>query len=160
MLVEPVEGLLHAIGGELAGPARASACFTSDRISCPTSAYLSFSCTLVGMACLIGMELRPAWLFVAGYVFFLFLPLGSRASIVTVLLGRIAPPTHYGVIFGLLGIGNNLGAALGPWLSGLIFDRTASYLVIYLCAMGIALTGLLALTVFSLTTRPARPTGG
>jgi len=26
--------------------------------------------------------------------------------------------------------------------------------------MGIALTGLLALTVFSLTTRPARPTGG
>ena len=46
------------------------------------------------------------------------------------------------------------------FLSGLIFDRTASYLVIYLCAMGIALTGLLALTVFSLTTRPARPTGG
>jgi MFS-type transporter involved in bile tolerance (Atg22 family) len=107
------------------------------------------------MTCLIGMELHPAWVFAAGYVFFLFLPLGSRASIVTVLLGRIAPPAHYGVIFGLLGIGNNLGAALGPWLSGLIFDRTASYLVIYVSAMSIALCGLLALTVFCLTTRRA-----
>ena len=152
--------LLLAIGGVLAGAGRAIAGFTADRLGGPTAGFLSFSCSLVGMACLIGMELHPAWLFVTGYVFFLFLPLGSRASIVTVLLGRIAPPTHYGVIFGLLGIGNNLGAALGPWLSGLIFDRTASYLVIYLCAMGIALTGLLALTVFSLTTRPARPTGG
>jgi predicted MFS family arabinose efflux permease len=148
--------LLLAIGGVLAGAGRAIAGFTADRLGGPIAGFLSFSCSLVGMSCLIGMALHPGWLFAAGYVFFLFLPLGSRASIVTVLLGRIAPPAHYGVIFGLLGIGNNLGAALGPWLSGLIFDRTASYLIIYLSAMGIALTGLLALTVFCLTTRPAR----
>jgi MFS-type transporter involved in bile tolerance (Atg22 family) len=112
------------------------------------------------MVCLIAMEFRPGWVLAAGYVFFLFLPLGSRASIVTVLLGRIAPPAQYGVIFGLLGIGNNLGAALGPWLSGILFDRTGSYLVIYLCALGIALTGLGALSVFCLVTRwspTARP---
>ncbi len=151
--------LLLAIGGMLAGAGRAIAGFTADRLGGPIAGFLSFSCSLVGMACLIGMELHPGWLFAAGYVFFLFLPLGSRASIVTVLLGRIAPPAHYGVIFGLLGIGNNLGAAVGPWLSGLIFDRTASYLVIYLSAMAIAVTGLLALTVFCLTTRPARPAG-
>ena len=85
------------------------------------------------MLCLIGMEARPLWILAAGYVLFLFLPLGSRASIVTVLLSRIAPPAHYGFIFGLLGIGNNLGAALGPWLSGALFDRTGGYLAIYLC---------------------------
>jgi predicted MFS family arabinose efflux permease len=101
------------------------------------------------------MEFHPAWVLAAGYVFFLFLPLGSRASIVSVLLGRIAPPAQYGVIFGLLGIGNNLGAALGPWLSGMLFDRTGSYLVIYLWAAAIALTGLTALTVFCLVTRPS-----
>jgi MFS-type transporter involved in bile tolerance (Atg22 family) len=98
---------------------------------------------------------RPLWVLAAGYVFFLFLPLGSRASIVTVLLGRLAPPAHYGVIFGLLGIGNNLGAALGPWLSGVLFDRTGSYVVIYLSAIAIALTGLSALAVFTVTTRRA-----
>jgi predicted MFS family arabinose efflux permease len=151
--------LLLAIGGILAGCGRALAGLTADRLGGPTAGFLSFSCSLLGMACLIGMEFRPAWVLAAGYVFFLFLPLGSRASIVTVLLGRIAPPAHYGVIFGLLGIGNNLGAALGPWLSGMLFDRTGSYLVIYLCASGIALTGLTALSVFCLVTRPSARAG-
>jgi predicted MFS family arabinose efflux permease len=151
--------MLLAIGGILAGCGRALAGLTADRFGGPTAGFLSFSCSLLGMACLIGMEFRPAWVLAGGYVFFLFLPLGSRASIVTVLLGRIAPPAQYGVIFGLLGIGNNLGAALGPWLSGMLFDRTGSYLMIYLWASGIALTGLAALTVFCLVTRPSARAG-
>jgi predicted MFS family arabinose efflux permease len=148
--------LLLAIGGILAGCGRALAGLVADRFGGPPAGFLSFSCSLVGMLCLLGMEVvRPLWVLAAGYVFFLFLPLGSRASIVTVLLGRLAPPAHYGVIFGLLGIGNNLGAALGPWLSGVLFDRTGSYVVIYLSAIAIALTGLSALAVFTVTTRRA-----
>ncbi|MGH7414106.1 MAG: MFS transporter [Candidatus Rokuibacteriota bacterium] len=147
--------MLLAIGGVLAGFGRALAGLVADRFGGPTAGFLSFSCSLLGMLCLIGMEARPLWILAAGYVLFLFLPLGSRAIIVTVLLSRLAPPAHYGVIFGLLGIGNNLGAALGPWLSGVLFDRTGSYLVIYLCAFGAALTGLAALSVFCLTTRGA-----
>jgi predicted MFS family arabinose efflux permease len=148
--------LLLAVGGILAGFGRALAGLVADRFGGPTAGFLSFSCSLLGMLCLIGMEARPLWILAAGYVLFLFLPLGSRASIVTVLLSRIAPPAHYGFIFGLLGIGNNLGAALGPWLSGALFDRTGSYLVIYLGAFGIALTGLAALCVFTLSTRAPR----
>jgi predicted MFS family arabinose efflux permease len=148
--------MLLAIGGILAGCGRALAGLVADRFGGPTAGFLSFSCSLVGMLCLLGMEVRPLWALAAGYVFFLFLPLGSRASIVTVLLGRLAPPAHYGVIFGLLGIGNNLGAALGPWLSGILFDRTGSYVAIYVCAIAIALTGLSALAVFTLSTRGAR----
>jgi predicted MFS family arabinose efflux permease len=145
--------LLLAIGGILAGGGRALAGLVADRFGGPTAGFLSFSCSLLGMLCLLAMEVRPLWILAAGYVLFLFLPLGSRASIVTVLLSRIAPPAHYGFIFGLLGIGNNLGAALGPWLSGMLFDRTGGYLAIYLWALGIALIGLAALTVFTLTTR-------
>jgi predicted MFS family arabinose efflux permease len=146
--------LLLGVGGVLAGCGRALAGLVADRFGGPTAGFLSFSCSLLGMLCLIGMEVRPLWLLAAGYIFFLFLPLGSRASIVSVLLGRLAPSAHYGVIFGLLGIGNNLGAATGPWLSGLLFDRSGSYLVIYLWAVGIALAGLASLTVFTLVTRP------
>ena len=145
--------ILLAIGGVLAGGGRALAGLFADRFGGPTAGFLSFSCSLLGMLCLLGMEIWPGWLLAAGYVLFLFIPLGSRATIVTVLLSSLAPPAHYGVIFGLLGIGNNLGAATGPWLSGLLFDRTGSYLVIYLCAFAIALTGLASLTVFCLTTR-------
>jgi predicted MFS family arabinose efflux permease len=148
--------LLLAIGGILAGCGRALAGLVADRFGGPTAGFLSFSCSLVGMLCLLGMEVRPLGVLAAGYVFFLFLPLGSRASIVTVLLGRLAPPAHYGVIFGLLGIGNNLGAALGPWLSGVLFDRTGSYVVIYVSAIAIALTGLWALAVFTVSTGGAR----
>jgi predicted MFS family arabinose efflux permease len=146
--------MLLAVGGLLAGGGRAIAGLVADRFGGPTAGFLSFSCSLLGMLCLLGMEVRPTWPLAAGYVLFLFLPLGSRASIVSVLLGRLAPPVHYGVIFGLLGIGNNLGAAAGPWLSGLLFDRTGSYLVIYLWAIVIALTGLAGLVVFTLATRP------
>ena len=148
--------MLLAVGGVLAGCGRALAGLVADRFGGPTTGFLSFSSSLVGMVCLLGMEARPLWVLAAGYVFFLFVPLGSRAIIVTVLLGRLAPPAHYGVIFGLLGIGNNLGAALGPWLSGILFDRTGSYVVIYVCAIAIALTGLGALAVFTVATREAR----
>jgi len=86
-------------------------------------------------------------------VLLLFLPLGSRATIVSVLLGRIAGPRNYGPIFGLPGIGNSLGSAAGPWLSGTIFDHTHSYLVVYLAALGFAVTGLAALAVFLFTAR-------
>jgi predicted MFS family arabinose efflux permease len=147
--------MVLAIGGALAAGGRALAGLAADRFGGPTAGFISFSCSLLGMLCLLGMEIWPGWLLAAGYVLFLFLPLGSRASIVSVLLSRLAPPAHYGVIFGLLGIGNSLGAAIGPWLSGLLYDRTGSYLVIYLWAIAIALTGLASLTVFCLATRSA-----
>jgi predicted MFS family arabinose efflux permease len=149
--------LLLAIGGVLAGGGRALAGLLADRVGGPAAGFLSFSCSLLGMLCLLGMEIWPGWVLAAGYVLFLFLPLGSRATIVSVLLSRLAPPAHYGVIFGLLGIGNNLGAALGPWLSGILYDRTGSYLVVYVCAFAIALAGLAGLTLFCLTTRASRP---
>lgn len=145
--------LMLAVGGGLAGCGRALAGWVADRFGGPAAGLISFSCSLLGLLCLLGMEVRPARVLAAGYVLFLFLPLGSRATIVSVLLSRIAPPVHYGLIFGLLGIGNSLGAAAGPWLSGAIYDRAQSYLVIYLWATGIALAGLAALVIFCLTTR-------
>lgn len=82
--------------------------------------------------------------------------MGSRATIVSVLVTRVTPPAHYGVIFGLIGIGNNLGAAVGPALSGGLHDWTGSYLVVYLAAAGVLLVGVVALAWFArLTSRPA-----
>jgi MFS family permease len=150
--------LLLGVGGVLATAGRALAGWLADRLGGPLAGFLSFGCSLAGMLCLLGLEFRPGWLLAWGYVVLLFLPLGSRATIVSVLVGRIAPPVHYGVIFGLLGIGNNIGAAAGPWLSGRIYDVTGSYLAIYVWALAIALLGVAALAVFCLTTRSVGPT--
>ena len=148
---------LLAIGGLLSASGRALAGVAADRFGAAASGFLSFSCSIVGMLCLFGMEAWPGRLFAYGYAFFLFLPLGSRATIVSVLLSRIAPPAQYGMVFGLLSIGNSLGAAVGPWMSGWLYDVTASYVVIYLWATGLAVAGLAALSVFVVTARPPRP---
>jgi predicted MFS family arabinose efflux permease len=146
--------LMLGAGGVLAASGRVLAGILADRVGAPAAGLISFSISTAGVLSLLAMETWPARIFAYGYVLLLFLPLGSRATIVSVLLGRISGPRNYGPIFGLLGIGNSLGSAAGPWLSGAIFDQTHSYLVVYLTALGFAVAGLAALVVFLLTARP------
>jgi MFS family permease len=148
---------LLAIGGVLSAIGRALAGLAADELGAPMAGFLSFGCSLVGMLCLFGMEWWPGRFFAYAYAVFLFLPLGSRATIVSVLVSRIASPAVYGTVFGLLSIGNSLGAASGPWLSGRIYDVTGSYLAIYVAAFGLAALGLTALAVFVLTSRRRAP---
>jgi predicted MFS family arabinose efflux permease len=145
--------MMLAVGGVLAAFGRVLAGMAADRFGAPVAGVVSFSSSILGVLCLLAMEAWPARLLAYGYVFFLFLPLGSRATIVSVLLSRIAGPRNYGPVFGLIGIGNSLGGAAGPWLSGAIFDRTHSYLALYLATLGFAATGLAALGIFLLASR-------
>lgn len=46
-----------------------------------------------------------------------------------------------------------MGAAAGPWLSGALYDRTGSYLVIYRWAAGVGLVGLAMLAALVVMTR-------
>jgi MFS family permease len=70
-----------------------------------------------------------------------------------VLVGRIAPPAHYGAVFGLLGIGNSLGSALGPLVAGALHDWTGSYALIYACAIALLGVTVAALAAFCVTAR-------
>ena len=152
--ISPEEAsVMLGIGGVLAASGRVLAGILADRFGAPVAGLVSFSVSVTGVLCLLAMETWPARLFAYGYVLFLFMPLGSRATIVSVLLSRIAGPRNYGPIFGLIGIGNSLGAAAGPWLSGAIFDRTQSYLALYLTTLGFAAAGLAALGIFLLASR-------
>jgi predicted MFS family arabinose efflux permease len=145
--------MMLAVGGVLAAFGRVLAGMAADRFGAPVAGIVSFSSSMIGVLCLLAMEAWPARLLAYGYVLFLFTPLGSRATIVSVLLSRIVGPRNYGPVFGLIGIGNSLGGAAGPWLSGAIFDRTHSYLALYLVTLGFAAAGLSALAVFLLTSR-------
>jgi predicted MFS family arabinose efflux permease len=156
----PVRGIsaaeasvMLAAGGVLAASGRILAGILADRAGAAVAGLASFSLSTVGVLCLLAMETWPSRIFAYGYVLFLFLPLGSRATIVSVLLGRITGPRNFGPVFGLLGIGNSLGGAAGPWLSGAIFDRTHSYLTLYLATLAFAAAGLIALVVFLFTAR-------
>jgi MFS-type transporter involved in bile tolerance (Atg22 family) len=88
-------------------------------------------------------------------VLFVFLPLGTRATVVAMLVPRPAPSSQFGTVFGALAIGNSFGAALGPFLSGAIYDMTQSYLAIYAVAVLLVAVGLSALLSFLARTRGA-----
>ena len=138
------------VGGILAASGRVLFGLMADRVGAPLAGFVSFGSTFLGLACLLALEAWPARLLVYGYVLFLFLSMGSRATIGSVLVGRIAPPHHYGVVFGLLGIGNSLGSALGPFLAGALHDWTGSYVVIYASAIALLGVAVAALAAFCL----------
>ena len=145
--------VMLGIGGVLAASGRVLFGIMADRVGAPLAGFVSLAFTTLGLACLLGLEVSSVALLAYGYVLFLFLPMGSRATIGALLVGRIAPPAHYGVVFGLVGIGNGLGSALGPVLAGALHDWTGSYLVIYLAALALTGVAIAALAMLCLTTR-------
>jgi MFS family permease len=143
--------VLLAAGGVLAASGRVLFGLMADRVGAPTAGFVSFGFTFLGLACLLGLEALAAPVLAYGYVLFLFLPMGSRSTIGSVLVARITPPARYGVVFGLLGIGNSLGSAVGPFLAGALHDWTGSYVLIYTVAIGLLVVTVAALALFCLT---------
>ena len=143
------------LGGVLSTSGRALAGLAADRFGAATVGVVSYTMTLLGTLCLVGFEFHPTRWLAYGYVTLVFLPLGTRATVVAMLVSRLAPPSRFGAVFGALTIGNHLGAALGPFLSGVIYDVTHSYQAIYVVAVTLVVTGLGALLGFLAATRPA-----
>jgi MFS family permease len=94
----------------------------------------------------------PSRVLAYAYVVLLFLPLGTRAVVVPLLMPRFVPPARFGTVFGWMVLGNSAGAALGPLLSGALYDLTGSYAWLYLTAAVLLALSLLALVVFLVRT--------
>jgi MFS family permease len=45
---------------------------------------------------------------------------------------------HYGAISGTLSVTGNIGAGLGPWITGLLYDGTGNYVVAFWVAIGMS----------------------
>ncbi|MGH7279705.1 MAG: MFS transporter [Candidatus Rokuibacteriota bacterium] len=144
------------IGGLLSTSGRALVGLVADRIGAPAAGLTALTLSLIGTLCLVGLEIWPSRLLAYAYVAFLFLPLGTRAIVVALLVPRIAPPSRFGAVFGWLVMGNSAGAALGPFLSGALYDATGSYLAIYVTAAALLTLSIAALGAFVVTTAPGR----
>src|SRR5688572_31262049 len=136
------------VGGVLSTIGRALAGYGADRLGAGTAGLLSWVLSLSGALALIGFELVRVPALAYFYLFCVFLPMGSRATIVSVLTLRIAPAGRYGSVFGLLAVGNSLGSALGPFLSGAIYDVTGAYLPIFVAAAAVITVAMTSLIVF------------
>lgn len=113
----------------------------ADRMGGPLAASLSFACTAAGAVALLVLDRHPhvAWLVVYAVVF--GLGFGARGPIITAMAGDLFAGRSFGVIYGVLSIGNGLGSALGPWFAGLLHDVTGSYRLAFLFSIACSAVG-------------------
>jgi len=65
------------------------------------------------------------------------------ASVSSAITMEIFQGRHYGVIAGTLGVAGSLGAGLGPWVTGALYDRTGSYTLSFSVAIGLSLFSII-----------------
>ena len=127
-------GLLSVAGRILFGIA-------ADRIGRAASATISYGCTAVGTLCLLGLEVWPHVAALYGYALFFGLGFGARGPIITAIAAQLFPGRRFGVIYGLLSVGNGIGGGVAPWFGGFVHDVTGSYRIAFLIAIGFCVAG-------------------
>jgi len=139
-------GLLSTVGRIVFGIA-------ADRIGRTTSATISYGCTAVGTLCLLGLEVWPHVAALYLYALFFGLGFGARGPIITAMASQLFPGRRFGVIYGMLSVGNGIGGGVAPWFGGVVHDLTGSYRVAFLVAVGFCVLGSLCFWL----ARPRRP---
>jgi MFS family permease len=125
----------------------------ADRMGGAIAATMSFACTAAGALALLVLEIHShvAWLVAYAVVF--GLGFGARGPIITAMAGDLFGGRHFGVIYGALSVGNGLGAALGPWMAGLMHDVTGSYRLAFVFSV---LCSVVGSACFWIAWRPRR----
>jgi MFS family permease len=138
-------GLMSSVG-------RVGFGFAADRFGGPGAATLSYACTAGGTAALLAIEIMPGagWLVIFSILF--GLGFGARGPIITAMATERFGGRRFGVIYGVLNLGNGVAGAIGPWFGGVVHDLTGSYRVAFLAAMAFCACGS---TCFWLARRPA-----
>jgi MFS family permease len=130
----------------------------SDRIG--REAIWAISCAgfAICFAALIGLRYEPS-LFL---VYLMVVTQGVMGYGLTSVMGAVVleifQGPHYGSIFGTLMLLALAGGAAGPWVTGLLFDLTGSYIIAF--AIAIAVSGLSALAIWRASPGKIRAVAG
>jgi MFS family permease len=127
-------GLLSIVGRIVFGVA-------ADRIGRVTSAAISYACTALGTLSLLSLELWPSAAALYGYALLFGLGFGARGPIITAMASQLFPGRRFGVIYGILSVGNGIGGGIAPWFGGFVHDLTGSYRIAFLVAVGFCVIG-------------------
>ena len=127
-------GLLSVVGRIVFGIA-------ADRIGRALSATISYGCTALGTLCLLGLEIWPHAAALYLYALFFGLGFGARGPIITAIAAQLFPGQRFGVIYGIMSVGNGIGGGVAPWFGGFVHDLTGSYRVAFLIAVSFCALG-------------------
>lgn len=117
----------------------------SDRIGRSTTYAIGGICLLGAIFTISLLKTSQLPMLIWIYAALLGIGEGSRSSLVAATVGDLFHGPTLGAINGTVGAAYGAGAAIMPWLAGLLFDRTGSYQLPLGLAAVIALTAVVSL---------------
>jgi MFS family permease len=131
-------------GAFLAVPGIVLAGSLSDTLGREVSAILAYGVSIVGAACALLITSPDQHLLLWLHACFFGLTWGARGPAITAKTADLFPGPQLGAILGVITIGSGLGAALGSWGAGFVFDQTGSYRVAFTLSIVSYLCGVVA----------------
>jgi MFS family permease len=126
----------------------------SDYIGRELSALLAYGVSIFGVVCALFITgPQQGWLLWLHACCF-GLTWGARGPAITAKTADLFPGPQLGTILGVITIGSGLGAALGSWAAGFIFDLSGSYRLAFVLSILAYLGGCVAF--WALRRPPAR----
>ena len=116
--------------------------FLSDRIGREwvwTISLLGFALCYV---LLLAMRQQPNHLLLYSMVIAQGLLGYGISSVYGAIPAEIFQSKNYGTIYGTLSVGGNLGAGVGPWVTGLLYDQTGTYTPAFWLAIGLCFVSI------------------
>jgi MFS family permease len=116
----------------------------SDYVGREISAILAYGFSIVGVICALLITSPDQHLLLWLHASFFGLTWGARGPAITAKTADLFPGRQLGTILGFITIGSGLGAALGSWGAGWIFDVSGSYRVAFGLSIASYLCGIVA----------------
>jgi MFS family permease len=69
------------------------------------------------------------------------------ASVSSAIQLELFQGKQYGAIAGMLSVAASLGAGIGPWVTGVLYDRTGNYALAFWLAMGLSLFSIVGIWI-------------
>jgi MFS family permease len=82
----------------------------------------------------------------------------SSTSVLGPIVAEIFEGPHFGSIFGTVMLGSVIGGAVGPWVTGILYDYTGSYDLGF--AIALAISAISAVAIFIAAPRKVRRVAG
>jgi MFS family permease len=132
------------IGAFLAVPGIVVTGTLSDYLGREVSAILAYGFSIIGVVFALFITSPDQHLLLWLHACFFGLTWGARGPAITAKTADLFPGPKLGTILGVITIGSGLGAALGSWGAGWIFDLTGSYRVAFTLSIVSYIGGVIA----------------
>jgi MFS family permease len=116
----------------------------SDYVGREISAIMAYGFSIVGVLCALAITSPDQHLLLWLHACFFGLTWGARGPAITAKTADLFPGPQLGAILGVITIGSGLGAALGSWGAGWIFDLSGSYRIAFTLSIASYLCGVVA----------------